>query len=137
VYYYFSRWKTNGTLERNNLELNQLDRKQEKREAYPSVFCIDSQSIKLAPMICKFRGLDAHKKVNGRKRKFLVDSGGCLWAVDVHSANEADGHASLPLISDILWYGERVEKVFGDRSYGGVFAKELSRFGIDRSGDPV
>jgi transposase len=67
----------------------------------------------------------------GRKREFLVDTGGRLWAVGVHAANEADGHASLPLISDILWYGERVEKVFGDRSYGGVFAKELSRWGID------
>jgi transposase len=64
VYYYFSRWKANGTLERINLELNQLDRKMEKREAYPSVFCIDSQSVKLAPMICEYRGLDAHKKVN-------------------------------------------------------------------------
>jgi transposase len=69
VYYYFSRWKTDGTLERINRELNQLDRKQQKREAYPSVFCIDSQSrsagaVKLAPMICEYRGLDAHKKVN-------------------------------------------------------------------------
>jgi hypothetical protein len=66
-----------------------------------------------------------------------VDTGGRLWAADVHAANEADGPASLPLISDILWYGERVEKVFGDRAYGGVFARELSKWGIDRSGDPV
>jgi hypothetical protein len=60
----FSRWKTDGTLERINRELNCLDRKQENREAYPSVFCIDSQSVKLAPMICEYRGLDAHKKIN-------------------------------------------------------------------------
>ncbi|WP_207509743.1 IS5 family transposase [Telluribacter humicola] len=131
VYYYFSRWKTDGTLERINRELNQLDRKQQNREAYPSVFCIDSQSVKLAPMICEYRGLDAHKKINGRKREFLVDTCGRLWAVDVHAANEADGPSSLPLISDILWYGDRVEKVFGDRSYGGVFARELSKWGIE------
>ena len=131
VYYYFDRWKTDGTLERINRELNQLDRKREKREAYPSVFCIDSQSVKLAPMICEYRGLDAHKKVNGRKREFLVDTGGRLWAAHVHAANEADGPAALPLVSDILWYGDRVEKVFGDQAYGGVFAKELAKWGID------
>lgn len=54
--YYFDQWKTDGTLERINRELNQLDRKEQKREAYPSVFCIDSQSgrrcgVKLAPLI--------------------------------------------------------------------------------------
>lgn len=94
---------------------------------------MDSQSVKLVPMIGRHRGIDAHKKVNGRKREFLVDTGGRLWAVDVHSANQADGPASLPLIGDILWYGDRVEKVFGDRAYGGIFARELSKWGIDRS----
>lgn len=134
--YYFNCWKTDGTLERINRELNQLDRKQEKREAYPSVFCVDSQSgrrcgVKLAPMICEYRGLDPHKKVNGRKRQLLVDTGGRLWAAHVHAANDADGPAALVLVSDILWYGDRVEKVFGDGSYGGVFAKALAGWDID------
>lgn len=67
--YYFNQWKTDGTLERINRELNQLDRKREKREAYPSVFCIDSQNgpprgVKLAPMIYEYRGIDGYKKVN-------------------------------------------------------------------------
>ncbi|WP_373330942.1 IS5 family transposase [Salmonirosea aquatica] len=131
VYYYFDRWKADGTLERINRELNQLDRKRQGRQAYPSVFCIDSQSVKLAPMICADPGLDAHKKVNGRKRQLLVDTGGRLWAADVHSANQADGPASLPLVSGILWYGDRIEKVFGDQAYGGVFACELSKWGVD------
>ncbi|GAB4047854.1 hypothetical protein GCM10028810_32370 [Spirosoma litoris] len=82
-------------------------------------------------MICEYRGLDPHKKVNGRKRQLLVDTGGRLWAVHVHAANEADGPASLALVSDVLWYGDRVEKVFGDGAYGGVFAKELTRWGIN------
>lgn len=44
VYYYFDRWKTDGTLEQINRALNQLDREQEEREAFPSVFCVDSQT---------------------------------------------------------------------------------------------
>lgn len=129
--YYFNQWKTDGTLERINRELNQLDRKQEEREALPSVFCIDSQSIKAGPMICEFRGLDPHKKVNGRKRQLLVDTGGRLWAAHVHAANDADGPAALVLVSDILWYGDRLETVFGDGSYGGVFRKALASWGIN------
>ncbi|SFC90008.1 transposase [Spirosoma endophyticum] len=127
----FDQWKTDGTLERINRALNQPDRKQEEREALPSVFCIDSQSIKLGPMICEYRGLDPHKKVNGRKRQLLVDTGGRLWAAHVHPANEADGPAALVLVSDILWYGDRVETVFGDGSYRGVFAKALADWGIN------
>ena len=82
-------------------------------------------------MICEYRGLDPHKKVNGRERQLLVDTGGRLWAVHVHAANDPDGPACLPLVSDILWYGERLEIVFGDGSYGGVFAKELARWAIN------
>ena len=121
--------------------MNQLDREQEGREAFPSVFCVDSQSrsadaVKLTPMICEYRGLDPHKKVNSgptgrRKRQLLVDTDGRLWAAHVHAANDADGPASLVLVSAILWYGGRVEKVFGDGSYGGVFAKALADWSID------
>lgn len=32
---------------------------------------------------------------------------------------------------------DRIEKAFGDGAYGGVFAKALADWGIDRSGDPV
>ena len=46
VYYYFQQWKTNGTFERINITLNQLDRQREGRDPNPSALCIDSQSVK-------------------------------------------------------------------------------------------
>ena len=55
VYYYFDQWKAEGTFEQINRKVNQLDRQNEGREAYPSAFCVDSQSVKLAPMICEYR----------------------------------------------------------------------------------
>ena len=132
VYYYFQQWKQDGTFERINLALNQLDRKGVKKEAYPSAMCIDSQSVKLSPMICEYRGTDAHKRVNGRKRQVVVDTQGRLWMTDVHPANQGDGPAAVSLIGDILWRaGERLEKVYGDQSYNGVFAQELANRGID------
>jgi transposase len=132
VYYYFGRWKQDGTFERINLALNQLDRKRVGKEAYPSVLSIDTQSVKLNPMIGEYRGTDAHKRVNGRKRQLVVDTQGRLWLAVVHPANQADGPAAVSLIGDILWrVGERLEKVYGDQSYNGVFAQALADWSID------
>lgn len=83
-------------------------------------------------MICEYRGLDTHKRVNGRKRQLVVDTQGRLWAADVHAAHQADGPAAVPLIGTILWAaGERLEKVYGDQAYNGVFAQALAGWSID------
>ena len=132
VYYYFDQWKKANLFEHINATVNQLDRKQAGRELLPSVLCIDTQSVKLAPMICEFRGKDANKRINGRKRTFVVDTQGRLWVADVDAANQADGPLAVPLVSSILWrVGERLEKVFGDQAYNGVFAAELTEWSID------
>jgi transposase len=132
VYYYFKQWKHDGTFEQMNAALNQMDRKRAGRQPYPSVLCIDAQSVKLSPMINQHRGLDANKRVNGRKRELLVDTDGRLWVAGVHAAHQAEGPASIPLIRDMLWrVGERLEKVYGDQSYNGVFAQALADWSID------
>lgn len=130
VYYYFDRWKTNGLLEQINRALNQLDRQQEGRAAYPSIFSIDSQSVKLTPMIYEHRGWDGNKNVNGRKRQLVVDSGGRLWVAKVHAANQADGTASISLVADIAYLNDRLEKIYGDQAYNGVFAQALQDWGL-------
>lgn len=130
VYYYFDKWKTNGLLEQINLALNKSDRKVQGREEWPSVLCIDSQSVRLSPMIYESRGIDANKKVNGRKRQLLVDSDGRIWAAHAHAANLGDGPAGLFLTADILCLDERLKKIYGDQAYNGVFAKKMKEFGI-------
>lgn len=68
----------------------------------------------------------------GRKRQLVVDTQGRLWVAAVHPANQADGPAAVSLIGDLLWRaGERLEKVYGDQSYNGVFAKALADWSID------
>lgn len=71
VCYYFDTWKKAGRFEHINAVLNQLDRQYAGRDPFPSMLCIDSQSVKLSPMICEFRGIDGHKLINGRKRTFV------------------------------------------------------------------
>ncbi|WP_288427753.1 IS5 family transposase [uncultured Spirosoma sp.] len=132
VYYYFDQWKKADLFERINATINQLDRQQQGREPLPSVLCIDTQSIRLAPLICEHRGSDAHKLVNGRKRTYVVDTQGRLWVADVDAANAHDGTLAVPLIVSILWRcGERLEKIFGDQAYNGMFAKNLAGRSVD------
>lgn len=113
-----------------NVFLNQLDRKANEKDENLSAFCIDSQSIKLSPMIFEKRGLDANKKVNGRKRQLLVDTDGRIWFAHVHAANEPDGSAALNFSADILCQNERLEKIYGDQAYNGVFARKMKEFNI-------
>lgn len=132
VYYYFDQWKSRGIFEQINASLNQVDRLQAGRQPDPSALCIDSQSVKLSPGIDSYRGVDAHKRVNGRKRTFVVDTQGRLWVADVDAANQADGPLGKQLILSILWrVGERLEKIFGDQAYNGVFASELANWSLD------
>ena len=130
VFWYFSKWKKSNVFLNINNAFNQSDRKSEGRDEHPSIFSIDSQSVKLSPMIRENRGLDAHKKVNGRKRQLLVDSGGRLWFVRVHAANIHDGAAALDFMPDIICQNERLVKIYGDQAYAGVFANEIEKHDI-------
>ena len=60
----FVTWKKAGRFEHIDAVLNQLDRQHAGRDPFPSMLCIDSQSVKLSPMICEFRGIDGHKLIN-------------------------------------------------------------------------
>ncbi|WP_375444386.1 transposase [uncultured Fibrella sp.] len=116
VYYYFDQWKGDGTFEQINAMLNQMDRQRARREACPFVLYIDSQNIKLHPLIWQDRGFDRHKCINGRKRPLIVDTQGRIWLVGVHAAQQDDGPAAMASVGDLLWrIGERLEKVYGDQ----------------------
>lgn len=130
VNYYFERWKLAGTLQLINDKLNQLDRESEDRSAFPSLMCIDSQSVRLSPGIFENRGIDANKKINGRKRQLLVDSGGRIWRVHVHAANLHDGPAASLLFEDCSSFDCRLKKILGDDAYRGVFAEEVAKKGF-------
>ena len=129
VNYYFEEWKTKGIIESINVRLNSKDRQQELRKSTPSLLCVDSQSIKLSPMMEKDRGTDGNKYVNGRKRVFLVDTGGRLWGAVAHAANIADGKGALALLDNLDNVAERLEKFLGDTAYNRIFAQVVEEKG--------
>ena len=121
VYYYFRKWGHDGTLRELNTRLNSRQRIVVEKEATPSLVCVDSQSIKLAPFISEERGLDGNKKINGRKRQVLVDTLGLVWGVVVHAANGGDSIYGGVVILEVKQALKRTKRILVDKAYEGEF----------------
>jgi len=83
---YFYDWRDNGLFETINFHLLQQAREAAAREASPSAGVIDSQSVKTTESGGP-RGYDAAKKIKGRKRHIVTDTGGLLVGAEVHPAD--------------------------------------------------
>lgn len=122
VYYYFRIWSKDGTIDNLNLVMNYESRRRQNRESSdPSMACVDSQSVKLAPRIAEERGIDGAKNVNGRKRQLMVDTLGLVWCVAVHAANLHDSKAGKSLIDKAYSCSSRLKKILSDKAYQGEF----------------
>lgn len=130
VYYYFYQWSRDGTIDKINHALNELERLKKGRKPLPSLGLADSQSIKLAPMIYEDRGIDGNKKVNGRKRHILTDTLGRIYGVHLHAANLHDSPQGVELLDDLKMILTGLDTIMADKTYRGSFAKAVEQLGI-------
>lgn len=127
-YYYFWKWRNNGTWETINQALVELRRKKAKQEASPSVALIDSQSVKSSEWGVPSKGYDGYKKVKGRKRHIVVDTFGLVLLAVVGAANEQDGRAArrvFPRLAALKY--TRLSKVLADSADGKKLAKWVKK----------
>ncbi|MFF4576784.1 IS5 family transposase, partial [Streptomyces sp. NPDC001410] len=132
VYGYFAAWQKEGVFDQLNGLLRRLVREAEGRDAEPSACVLDAQSIKTSANVpAAGQGIDAGKKIAGRKRHIGVDTLGLLLAVWVTAASISDNTGGIHLLSQISAATPRVTKAWADTGYRTKAIDHGARLGID------
>ena len=118
VYYYFRKWRKDGTWKRIHDTFRAQERRKKSRHKHPSAASIDSQSVE-GTLVAGVRGYDAGKKVNGRKRHIVVDTLGLVLAVLVTPASISDPAGARKLIRRLSSSGKKLQKIWADGTYRG------------------
>ena len=128
VYWYFRKWIADETWIAVNEELVMIRRQRQDLNALPSILIIDSQSVKNSATATNAIGVDGGKKIKGRKRIIITDSGGNLLYVRVVAANRHDGPAAWRWWRGVLDQQPilaRVQTIRADSHYAGIFKSHL------------
>ena len=127
---YFYDWRDGGLFEKINFELLLQAREAAGREASPSAGVIDTQSVKTTESGGP-RGYDAAKKIKGRKRHIVTDTGGLLVGAEVHPADIQDRDGAVLVVEAIHQLFPWLRHLFADSVYNGANLRDaLAQSGL-------
>ena len=132
VYGYYAAWEKDGTGGAIHDLLRRRVRQQAGRAAGHTTAILDAQSVKIS---CNppeaTQGIDAGKKIKGRKRHIATGTLGLLLAVLVTAASVQDNAGGQALITGLAAAHPAVARVWADAGYKRAVADEGARHGID------
>lgn len=132
VYDYYAKWEADGTTRAIHDLLRRRVREQAGRSPEPSVAILDAQSVKTS---CNppeaTQGIDAGKKIKGRKRHIATDTLGLLLVVLITAASVQDNAGGQALIGGLAAGHPAVTKAWVDAGYKRAVAEAGARHGID------
>ncbi|MFC7761544.1 IS5 family transposase [Catellatospora bangladeshensis] len=118
VYDYFAKWAKDGTTQKIHDLLRTKVRQAAGRAAQPSAAILDAQSVKTSGNVAESaQGIDAGKKIKGRKRHVAVDTLGLLLVVLITAASVHDTAGGRDLVDALARSYPTVVKAWVDRGY--------------------
>ncbi|WP_055489041.1 IS5 family transposase [Streptomyces sp. TP-A0356] len=129
---YFYRWRDEGLDQVIHEILRCQVRERAGRAEDPSLVVLDTQSLHAAVNIpASTTGLDAAKKVPGRKRGIAVDIIGLVIAVVVLAASVHDNQIGTALLTRVASRTARVSKALVDQGFKNTVVEHGAALGID------
>lgn len=131
VFHHYAKWRDNGAFTLVMNSLVKMQREKLGRNTCPSMSAVDSQSIKIAPLIPNDKGVDGNKRINGRKRHQAVDGQGLPLAIHVTAANAHDGTEGIEMLVQLEQFSERLKLINADGTYKGEFVDAAAVYGFE------
>ena len=134
VYYYFSKWNGDGTIEQIHESLVEKIRVKAGKKEEPTAGIIDAQSIRTTCVSSHSSGFDAGKKIKGRKRHIVVDTLGLILCTVVHSAAIQDRDGAKMVLAMLKERWKKIIKIIADGGYRGLlieYAKQTFGYTLE------
>jgi len=132
VYWYYAAWQREGVTEAIHEALRVKRRRQAGRSPRPHAAIADAQSVKTSANVSEAdQGIDAGKKIKGRKRHIVTDFLGLVLAVIVTAASVSDTAGGRDLIDRISVDHPSVAEILVDNGYQRSVIERGAAAGID------
>lgn len=132
VYDYFAKWEKEGVTAAIHDVLRRRVRRVEGRAEEPSAAILDAQSVKTSQNVPESsQGIDAGKKIKGRKRHIATDTLGLLLVVLVTAASVHDTVGGRALVEELAAQHPQVGRTWVDSGYRSSVVSQGALYGID------
>jgi transposase len=132
VYDYYAKWEADGTTEALHDLLRERVRVAHGRVTTPTAAIIDSQSLKTSCNVSEAsQGIDAGKKIKGRKRHIATDVLGLLLVVVVTAASVQDSVGGKQVLNHLALKYPSASTTWVDGGYNNAVVNHGALLGIN------